>query len=147
APQTISNWATNISPGLGNGDVGQALNFIVSTDNNSLFSAQPAIDPSGNLTLTAMPDVNGTATVTVKLHDNGGTANGGTDTSVAQTFTINITAVNDAPSFTKGADQTALEDGGAQSVSGWATIMLTGPSDESGQALNFVVGNDNNALF
>ena len=41
--------------------------------------------------------------MTVQLHDNGGTANGGVDTSAAQTFTITVTAVNDAPSFTKGA--------------------------------------------
>ena len=45
-------------------------------------------------------------TVTVPLQDNGGTANGGVDTSAPQTFTITVTAVNDAPSFTKGADQT-----------------------------------------
>ena len=36
--------------------------------------------------------------------------------SAPQTFTITVTAVNDAPSFTKGADQTVLEDAGAQSV-------------------------------
>ena len=34
--------------------------------------------------------------------DDGGTANGGIDTSAAQTFTITVTAVNDAPSFIKG---------------------------------------------
>jgi len=33
----------------------------------------------------------------VTLSDNGGTANGGVDTSPAQTFTITVTAVNDAP--------------------------------------------------
>ena len=31
-------------------------------------------------------------------------------TPATQTFTITVTAVNDAPSFTKGADQTVLED-------------------------------------
>jgi len=35
--------------------------------------------------------------VTVQLHDNGGTANGGVDTSAAQTFTIAVTPVNDPP--------------------------------------------------
>ena len=33
----------------------------------------------------------------VKAHDDGGTANGGQDESAEQTFTINVTAVNDAP--------------------------------------------------
>ena len=44
------------------------------------------------------------ATITVTLADNGGTANGGVDTSAPQTFTITVTAVNDAPSFTPGAN-------------------------------------------
>ena len=61
--------------------------------------------------------------MTVQVRDNGGIANGGVDTSAAQTFTITVTAVNDAPSFTKGADQTVLEDAGAQTVAGWATAL------------------------
>ena len=58
-----------------------------------------------------------------------------------------MTPVNDAPSFTKGANQTALEDAGAQTVAGWATAISAGPPDEAGQTLNFIVTNDNNALF
>ena len=38
--------------------------------------------------------------MTVHVHDNGGTANGGVDTSAPQTFTITVTAVNDAPAVT-----------------------------------------------
>ncbi len=48
----------------------------------------------------------------MQLHDNGGTANGGVDTSAAQTFTITVTAVNDAPSFTKGAESGDRDDRG-----------------------------------
>ena len=62
------------------------------------------------------------------------------------TVYIGVTAVNDVPSFTKGADQTVLEDSGAQSVAGWATAISRGPSDESSQTVNFIVSNDNNAL-
>ena len=40
--------------------------------------------------------------------------NGGVDTSAPQTFTITVTAVNDAPSFTEGAESDAcIEDAGA----------------------------------
>src|SRR5205823_290361 len=87
------------------------------------------------------------ATVTVQVHDNGGVANGGVDTSAAQTFTITVTSLNDAPSFVKGSDQTWQVDTGAQTIAGWATGLSAGPSDESGQALNFIVSNNNNALF
>ncbi len=143
--QTATGWATSISDNDGNT---QTLNFIVSNDNNALFSAQPAIAANGTLTYTPAANANGTATVTVTLHDNGGTANGGVDTSAPQTFVITITAVNDAPSFVKGPDQTVLEDAGPQTVPGWATSISAGPSDESSQTVSFqVTGNNNPTLF
>jgi len=154
--QTVTGWATKISPDQNvtpaANEAGQALNFIVSNNNNALFAAQPSIDASGDLTYTPAADASGTALVTVQLHDNGGTANGGVDTSAAQTFNINVTFVNDAPSFTKGADQSVLEDAAAQSVTGWATSISPDQNaipaaNEAGQALNFIVTNNNNALF
>src|SRR5205814_1933863 len=73
------------------------LNFIVSNTNTPLFSGQPAVAANGTLTYTPAANANGSATVTVQMHDDGGTANGGVDTSAAQTFTITVTPVNDAP--------------------------------------------------
>jgi regulation of enolase protein 1 (concanavalin A-like superfamily) len=49
------------------------------------------------LTYTPAANANGGATVTVTLGDSGGTANGGVASSASQTFTITVTAVNDAP--------------------------------------------------
>ncbi len=87
-------WATNISAGPAD-ESGQALNFIVANNNNSLFTSggQPSIAPNGTLTYTSAPDANGIATVSVRLKDNGG----GDDTSAEQTFTITVNPVNDAP--------------------------------------------------
>jgi hypothetical protein len=144
--QTVPNWATGISAGPAN-ESSQVVNFIVSNDNNALFSSQPAVASNGTLTYTAAPNANGVATVTVAIHDDGGTANGGVDTSASQTFTITVTAVNDAPSFTKGADQTVLEDSGAHTVAPWATGISAGPANESSQTVSFTTTNDNNALF
>ena len=84
--------------------------------------------------------------MTVKIHDDGGTANGGVDRARPDVHD-HRELVNDAPSFTKGADQTVNEDAGAQSVSGWATAISKGPANESGQAVDFIVTNNNNALF
>ncbi|MGH3079819.1 MAG: beta strand repeat-containing protein [Gaiellaceae bacterium] len=139
-----AGWATSISPGPN--ESGQTVSFNVSNDNNALFSAQPAVSPTGVLTFTPAANAFGSATVSVFLSDNGGTANGGDDTSGTQQFTITVTGINDAPSFTKGADQTVAEDAGAQSVTGWATGISPGPN-ESGQTVSFSVSNDNNALF
>jgi VCBS repeat-containing protein len=144
--QTVNTFITDISDGPN--ETGQTVNFLVSNNNNALFSVQPTIDANGNLTYTPAPNANGSATITLAIHDNGGTANGGVDTSATQTFKIGVTPVNDAPSFTKGADQTALEDSGPQTVLGWATAISPGPANESGQTVNFqVTGNTNTALF
>ena len=146
-PQTISHWASSISKGPSN-ESGQTLDFIVTNNNNALFSAQPDVDPStGTMTYTPAPDANGAATITVKLHDDGGTLGGGVDTSAPQTMTITVTAVNDPPSFSDPADQTVLEDAGSQIVVGLAAPVTAGPANESGQSLIFNVTNNNNALF
>ena len=78
--QTVSGWATAISAGPAN-ESGQAVNFVVSNNNAALFSAQPAVAANGTLTYTPAANANGSATVTVMIHDDGGTANGGVDTS------------------------------------------------------------------
>src|SRR5256712_77559 len=107
-PQTVSGWATAISAGPAD-ESGQTLNFIVTTTNTALFSAQPAVSATGTLTFTPAAGATGAATVTVQLHDNGGVANGGVDTSAPQTLTITITAVNRAPVANAQA-VTTLED-------------------------------------
>ena len=94
--QTILVWATDISPGPPS-ESGQFVDFIVSNDNATLFSSQPTISPNGTLTFQPVPDVFGVTTVTGELHDDGGTAGGGVDTSAPQVFTIIVDAVNDPP--------------------------------------------------
>ena len=144
--QSIANWAENISAGPAN-ENGQTVTFLVNNDNNSLFSVQPAIAEDGTLSYTPAPNANGAATVEIALQDNGGIENGGIDTSATQTFLISVVAVNDAPSFAKGANETAAEDSGAQTGNGWATDISAGPADEIGQTVSFAVTNDNSDLF
>jgi Bacterial Ig domain len=75
----------------------QSVDILVEADDPSLFSAQPTIDAAGDLRFTPAPDAHGSTEVTVRLHDDGGTANGGVDTSEPVTFTITINGVDDAP--------------------------------------------------
>jgi hypothetical protein len=123
------------------------VSFTVTNNNNSLFATQPTISPDGTLTYAPAANANGSATVSVVLRDNGGTDQNGQDTSPAQTFLISVTAVNDAPSFTKGVNQTVNEDAAAQSIGGWASGISAGPSDESGQTVTFSVSDNNPSLF
>ncbi|HSX60788.1 MAG TPA: Ig-like domain-containing protein, partial [Tahibacter sp.] len=133
--QTVANWATAINDGDGNT---QIVDFqITGNTNPSLFSAAPAISPTGTLTYTTAANANGVASITVVLHDNGGTAFGGVDTSPPQTFTIAVTPVNDAPTFTAGPNQTVFENAGAQTVNPWATAISPGPADEVAQTIAF----------
>jgi hypothetical protein len=97
-PQTVAGWATDISVGPSN-EWGQALTFEVSTTNVPLFASggEPAIAPDGTLTYTPAANASGTATVTVRAVDDGGTANGGSDTSAPQQFSIVVGDVGDQP--------------------------------------------------
>lgn len=146
ASQSVAKFIADAKAGPAN-EAAQKLTFIVTNDNNALFSAQPAIDASGTLTFTSAADANGVATISVKLKDDGGNDNGGVDTSAAQSFTLTVNAVNDAPSFNVGADQTVAEAAGAQSVANFASNLKAGPANEGAQKLTFIVTNDNNALF
>lgn len=145
--QIVANWATGIAAGPAN-ESGQTVAFAITGNTDpSLFSVQPAVAPNGTLTYTPAPGVIGTSTITLQLQDNGGTADGGIDTSAPQTFTISINNVNDAPVFTAGPAQTVLEDAGAQTVVGWATGIDDGDAGVT-QALTFnVTGNTNPTLF
>ncbi|HEY3614745.1 MAG TPA: Ig-like domain-containing protein, partial [Gaiellales bacterium] len=146
--QTVGAWAGAISPGPA-GEAAQAVTFTVTDDDAALFAAghRPAIAPDGTLTYTPAADASGTATVTVRAADDGGTDGGGSDTSAAQTFQIVVAAVNDAPSFSAGAAQTVNENSGAGSVAGWATAIARGPADEAGQVVHFTVASSDTTLF
>src|SRR5262249_59805365 len=87
--QSVPNWATNLSAGPAD-EASQTLNFIVTNNNTALFTAQPAVAANGTLTYTPAANVAGSAVVSVSLHDNGGVANGGGDTSAAQAVSIPI---------------------------------------------------------
>ena len=55
---------------------------------------------AGVLTYTSAPNAFGSADITLVLQDDGGTANGGVNTSAPQTITITVTPVNEAPTLT-----------------------------------------------
>src|SRR5262249_49466717 len=74
---------------------------------NQAISAQDIADHK--LVFTPAADANGTASFSFKVEDDGGTANGGADTSSAATMTINVTAVNDPPA-TSNASVSTNED-------------------------------------
>ncbi len=93
---SISNQAT-ASAGGGSDETSQIAAFNVNFTNASLFAVGPSIDSTGKLTFQTQANAFGTSTVTISATDNGGTANGGSNTSADQTLVITIAAQNDTP--------------------------------------------------
>jgi len=126
---TVSDWATNISKGPSNESLQNISGFIVTNNNNSLFTSQPTISTTGQLQYTVAANAIGTVTVSVRIQDDGGTANGGIDTSPIQTFTItvNLAPVCYKPGVTSGTildtnhGVTALQRAGGN-VSNWPVV-------------------------
>jgi hypothetical protein len=130
--QSVPGWATAISQGTG--ESGQLVTFLVTNDNNGLFSVQPQVSATGTLTYTPNSSTTGVATVSVRIMDNGGTANGGTDTSAIQTFTI--TTGTDVTGPTGGSVDAAglVGTGTRYSTSTTLSIAFTPGTDPSGIA-------------
>ena len=130
--QTVAGFAAGISAGPAN-ESGQNLTFDLSVIGGNLtFANTPAIDTAtGNLTYQTAPNANGTATIQVLLRDDGGTLNGGVDTSAPQTFVISVNPINDPPDAddltTSTPEDTPLND------------VLTAV-DADGDALTFSLG-------
>jgi len=88
---------------------------------NTLLIPDPSInyvspDTSGSLSYTPVPDANGTALIAVTIRDDGGTANGGVD-STQVTFTVEVTPVNDPPVIAAIPNPAPIpEDSGQQTV-------------------------------
>ena len=103
-------WATLINDG--DPEVTQALTFNLSptsTDNPSLFSVAPSVDPlTGNLTYTPAANQSGTATFSLTLSD-------GTNTTAAQSFAITVNAVDDSPVAVNDS-ATLVEDDSATAI-------------------------------
>ncbi|MBC1237845.1 tandem-95 repeat protein [Nostoc sp. 2RC] len=136
---------TPLTVTVGNG----VLNNDTDAQNNPLTAILVTGSTNGSLTLNA----NGSFTYTPNANFNGTDsftyrANDGTvDSDNIATVTLNVTAVNDAPTATNDTLSDIAEDSGVRTIS-FATLLgndSTGPANESGQtltitALNNVVG-------
>src|SRR5262249_30137235 len=103
------------------------------TDNNVAVTAGQFVSVAdivaGKLVFTPNANANGTpeASFTFQVQDDGGTRSGGHDTDASpNTFTFNVTAVNDAPS---GADNTVTTNEDTPSLFAAPDFGFTDPTD------------------
>ena len=142
-------------------DFGALASDVETSDANLTYNIVTPDPAKGSLggtgstrTFTPAADFNGTVDIGYTVADrsdpdNCSAANPpctAAKTSAQKSVTVTVDAVNDAPSFQKGSDQTVNEDAGTQTVDGWATAITAGPN-ESGQTVDFQLTNDNNNLF
>jgi hypothetical protein len=114
--QTVSNWANTVIIGPADESTQTVSNYTVTNTDNTLFTAQPSVATDGTLTYTPSGKP-GTATVSVQLKDDGGTANGGVDLSDTATFSITIPA----PKVNLTASTTTASEAGTTAITFTAT--------------------------
>src|SRR5262249_50524452 len=108
----------------------------------------------GRLKFTPPPDAHGSAyaNLTLQVQDDGGTPNTGTDLDLSpNTLTVDVAAVNDAPSAVLSSSSVEVHRGsGAFVQTGFATGFTPGPAtatDEAAQTAVYELTNTNNAMF
>ena len=139
ASLTTESWATEITTGAPHvNDVA----FIVTNNNNALFTQQPAIAENGDLTFEAKPDLSGSATVQVQMKSDNFYL------SKQVSFTITVTAVNDCPVFSLHSSEIMIdEDADIQIINDLATDIGPGAPDEMNQSLEFNLSATNSEIF
>jgi hypothetical protein len=132
--QTIG--LSGIGAGAAN-ESGQTLTITATSDNPALIAnptvtySSPAV--TGTLSFTPIANASGTATITVWVSDDGGSANGGMDV-VGRTLVVLVEPVNDAQDFTAGPNQVISAAAGPQVVAGWAAGFTPGRRSRSNTA-------------
>jgi predicted outer membrane repeat protein len=130
-PNTLLAVKITTLPGLGtltNNDVPISTgDFVpVASITGGLFKFAPAADGFGTPYTS----------FTFQVQDNGG---GTALDPTPNTMTVNVTAVNDAPSFTLPVDRsTAAQNAGLRTILNFATSISQGPN-ETGQVLTFTI--------
>jgi len=128
----------------------QALSFALSTDNPALTSLEVVQVAGGGRALryALLADRSGTGTITITVTDAADAQSGG-PLSVARTFGVTVSPVNDAPTVTApAATLTLAEDAAMTEVA--LTGISAGPEDERtgglAQALSLTVETTNPSL-
>lgn len=101
---------------------------------------------SAQLVFAPLPSANGSAVISVRVRDDGGTARGGADTLV-RTFTVTVQPANDPPTIPPIPDRTLAEDETSAALTTVTIAGITaGPADENGQTLEVTAISDNPAV-
>ncbi len=138
--QTVN--LTGIS--TGGGKESETLAVTASSNDTALINptvTYTSANSTGTLTFTPAANSFGTATITLTVIDNGGTANGGVDTTSVQ-FTVTVNQVTINPTINTPSNLTINENAGQQ------TVNLTGitTNGAGSETLTVTASSNNSAL-
>jgi hypothetical protein len=128
---------TEVGPGGGADEVDQIVSLSSASLNPTVISSATftASEVGYDLGITPVADANGVVTILVNALDDGSSISPNVNQD-QRTFTVTVTAVDDAPSFDTISDVTASEDSAPVSV--LITSVSVGPTDEAAQTLSLV---------
>ncbi|MGZ5528558.1 MAG: FG-GAP-like repeat-containing protein, partial [Limisphaerales bacterium] len=106
---TLKNFITSKNAGAPT-ESAQKIDYIITNIDTNLYATVPKVATNGTLTFKLAPLARGTNDLTVYAHDNGGTARGGTNTSVGQVLRIVALRYDHAPVVKTIPTITMLED-------------------------------------
>ena len=137
------NIVSSVTPGPAN-EAGQSVTLsLAAAPASPLFSVQPAISSTGVLTFTPAANQFGSHVITVLATDNGSPS-----AQTPQSFTINITGVNDAPTFTAVSPPVANQLPGAQPFTNVVVVTSASPGPGESNAMTVeIVSVSNPGLF
>ncbi|MEE4329224.1 MAG: Ig-like domain-containing protein [Wenzhouxiangella sp.] len=136
--QTLFGWATGFDPGPGE-DEQNILEYLVSIESDpDGVVGSASIEANGNLQLGVTGAV-GTATLTARVRDDGGVANGGVDTSDPRTFFVSVGSTADLR--TQVSQCTSLSGPGFSHRYS-ARVSNNGPGTANGVVLEIVLPPD-----
>jgi gliding motility-associated-like protein len=140
---SIANWAMNISAGPPDEEASQNVTFVVNQSSISTylqFDVPVSVDANGTISFTATPHYNGVAVYEIYLLDDGPSTPPHDNKSSSLGFSVIVDYINDAPTFTVGADTTIDEGDNIYIIPNWATNISPGVSpNEQDQQLQFTV--------
>ncbi|MBT5710748.1 tandem-95 repeat protein, partial [Candidatus Poribacteria bacterium] len=139
---------TGVTTGGGTDETGAQTVTFVATSSLPTLIPDPTFTGSGatrTISLDSVTDESGSATITVTATDDGGVVGGLDVDAFTQSFTVLVTAVNDAPLFDDVLAVSVEEDAGSSTVD----ITGVGPgggADEASQGLLFTATSSDTSI-
>lgn len=155
--RVVRHLARNLSEGANPGESNQRMFFRVSFTNGTIFKTPPRMvldtlpggEQTANLVFQTNQFANGTSILRMRLYDNGGTNNGGVDSSEQIICTLIVVPVNQRPTFRIAGNNPIITTVGlfTNVFNGYLSNVSPGHFSEGSQVITAEVTNSDPSKF